>query len=905
MLLLRHCRLSSEDLITCERALLRFVSGRAKTVDLDFNVWDYTVPEIYGYILGMFVKLELVECLGITSGELLDFIVDVDRGYRATFYHSFYHAADVTAVLYHMLQGMRASQYLSRPDMAALLLAGLCHDIGHPGLNNLFQVNAKTELVKEYGEASVLEKYSCSLAMDLVTKHALFHNIAHSPSAVQPEGQPATAETMKEAMIKAILATDMSFHYDMLNNLNTLIEATTTPLSSSASGSDSETDPESDCAELDSQSSPPPPTQPSIRLREPTSPVSAEQRKQKTVSISFPLSTASEPSTPDPTGDADSRRHRRQSSSDSACSQDSADYSLASSQILGNRSPADLTPELRQNLCNCLLHAADISNAVKPWTVCKRWSDLVVQEFFRQGDIEKAQGLPVSPNMDRDQHNQPQISLGFGDFVVQPYFEAFVELLPDASPVLTSLANNRDQWLALQQSSQQFGNDPYLSVDPLEDPSTARRPSSPIVPYMPTGRRVSVAAGVLVLDDTQPYRVPRRLRHSTNTEPGHSHRKMKRSLSSRSMSTSLQNLHAGSTRSSGSSGKLSQGQEVLASVLRRQASLTERCSGSTPNLFSHVQLRSFSSESSSPPSSALLSPPAPLPTLHANSMVQSVSSSENQNQDQSKSSDNDSNNNSSVNSKSGKDEHSRKSFRQRRLASLQMAGNVHSSIRQEYGDGYLVLDKPPSGSGQHIPKSQDNPPVSVGAVSASPGQTPVNSATSPSQAGNRSSTPAVMMNKIKYDWVLSPTLPEIPAESRFGFGPLDGMDEPLATTPTRELEYSTTSSIKTTTLAGSSPSINSPTTPTTKPRAKSDAVSPSFRRSIDDYAPSRKEEGGGGGGMDKAIPSIVTTKSKDEDEEATLRFVVSSMKRSSNRSGSTSDGTIAISAAASSGPESA
>ncbi|KAF9085164.1 cGMP-dependent 3',5'-cyclic phosphodiesterase, partial [Mortierella sp. AD031] len=79
----------------------------------------------------MFVKLELVECLGITSDELLDFIVDVDRGYLAIFYHSFYHAADVTSVLYHMLQDMRASQYLSKPDMAALLLAGLCHDIGH------------------------------------------------------------------------------------------------------------------------------------------------------------------------------------------------------------------------------------------------------------------------------------------------------------------------------------------------------------------------------------------------------------------------------------------------------------------------------------------------------------------------------------------------------------------------------------------------------------------------------------------------------------------------------------------------------------------------------------------------------------------------------------------------------
>ncbi|CAO3574521.1 unnamed protein product [Mortierella alpina] len=909
MLLLRHCRLNSEDLITCERALLRFVSGRAKPVDLDFNVWDYTVPEIYGYILGMFVRLELVDCLSITSGELLDFIIDVDRGYRATFYHSFYHAADVTAVLYHMLQGMRASQYLSKPDMAALLLAGLCHDIGHPGLNNLFQVNAKTELVKEHGEASVLEKYSCSLAMELVTKHALFRNIALSPAATQPEGQPATESAMREAMIKAILATDMSFHYDMLNNLSALIEATTSPLSSSASDAESETDPDEDGSELDLQQgspSPPPPlhppTQPhpSIRVREPTSALSIEQRKQKTVSIASPLCTSSEPSTPDPTGCA-MRGHRRHSSEDSSCSQDSIDSSLSSTpESISSRSPADFTPEQRQNFCNCLLHAADISNAVKPWTVCKRWSDLVVQEFFRQGDIEKAQGLPVSPNMDRNQHNQPQISLGFGDFVVQPYFEAFVDLLPDASPVLTSLANNRDQWLALQQSSQQFGDDPYLSVDPLEDPNLSSRPSSPTMPYISTGRRVSVAAGVLVLDDTQPHRAPRRLRHSTNTEHGHPNRKIKRSLSSRSMSTSLQNLHAGSTRSSGSSGKLSQGQETLASVLKRQASLTEKSSASSPNFFSHVQPRSSLSESS-PPQSALLPPPPPLPLTHVSDTSIAKTYDGSSNNQKGVSSVHNNNNSSSSNnndSKTVKDEHGSKSFRQKRLASLQVGGNVVGSILHEYGDGYIVPSSQHPGSG-HIPNSPFDDPSSPPTASSPSGQA---SASSPSasQAGNRSSTPAVMMNRIKYDWALSPTLPEIPAGSRFGFGPLDGMDEPTFT-PTGELDNLLTDLTKIVALPSSS---SCPKTPVTKPRAKSEAVSPTFRRSLesDSVPPLRRDEV-----ADKGIPSIVRTVDSS-NEDLSMRFVVgSSSKEGSDRSvrsSSSSDGAVAISTA-SSPPESA
>ncbi|KAG0014579.1 hypothetical protein BGZ82_001719 [Podila clonocystis] len=469
--------------------MLRFVSGRSKAVNLDFNVWDHSMPEIYGIILGMFVKLGLVECLNITTGELLDFIIDVDRGYLATFYHSFYHAADVTSVLYHMLLDMNASQYLSKPDMAALLLAGLCHDIGHPGLNNLFQVNAKTELVKQHGETSVLEKYSCSLAMDLVAKHSLFRNVEKSPEATLPEGIHATEASMRESMVKAIMATDMSFHYDMLNNLNSLIEFTSTP-ASTPSNSDVETESESENGEADSDV--PTSSHPKMCSHSSTSTTLTDLVDMRSNRARFEISS-----------------HRRQSSTSSTnsdCSEGSvsSDDSTQTSPSMDSRSP-DLTPELRQNLMNCLLHAADISNAIKPWALCKRWSDLVVQEFFRQGDIEKAQDLPVSPNMDRDQHNQPQISLGFGDFVVQPYFESFCEFLPEAAPFLTNLASNRAQWQALQTASQQSG-DANSSLDATLDPADDRRSSSPLPPHLSTGRRVSVAAGVLVLDDTRPQR---------------------------------------------------------------------------------------------------------------------------------------------------------------------------------------------------------------------------------------------------------------------------------------------------------------------------------------------------------------------------------------------------------------
>jgi len=233
---------------------------------------------------------------------------------------------------------------------------------------------------------------------------------------------------MRESMIKAIMATDMSFHYDMLNNLNALIEFTSLPLPSSlhsengccshgSSGHGSESESETD---LDSM--PPSPTDASCH----------QQRR-------FECPVAH-------------HAHRRQSSASSIssiCSEGSSPVSYGRPTV---RSPSDLTPEFRQSLSNCLLHAADISNPVKPWGLCKRWSDLVVQEFFLQGDIEKSQSLPVSPNMDRDQHNQPQISLGFSDYVVQPYFESVVEFLPEAAPFLVTLASNREQWALLKEA---------------------------------------------------------------------------------------------------------------------------------------------------------------------------------------------------------------------------------------------------------------------------------------------------------------------------------------------------------------------------------------------------------------------------------------------------------------------
>src|SRR5437016_5459364 len=118
--------------------MLKFIDNKfpAKETGMDFNVWKWSIPELYGIILGMLVKLDLVGTLNIRKSEMLDFIIDVEKGYYNTSYHSFLHAVDVVVVLYYMLTDLGAEKYISSLDAICLLIAGLCHDIGHVSNNN-------------------------------------------------------------------------------------------------------------------------------------------------------------------------------------------------------------------------------------------------------------------------------------------------------------------------------------------------------------------------------------------------------------------------------------------------------------------------------------------------------------------------------------------------------------------------------------------------------------------------------------------------------------------------------------------------------------------------------------------------------------------------------------------------
>ena len=74
--------------------------------------------------------------LGLSVAQVGRFMQEVSDGYHDNPYHCCEHAADVLQTLHSLLANSDLPDYLSDVELFALLLAAVCHDYGHPGIDN-------------------------------------------------------------------------------------------------------------------------------------------------------------------------------------------------------------------------------------------------------------------------------------------------------------------------------------------------------------------------------------------------------------------------------------------------------------------------------------------------------------------------------------------------------------------------------------------------------------------------------------------------------------------------------------------------------------------------------------------------------------------------------------------------
>lgn len=86
--------------------------------------------------------------------------------------------------------------------------------------------------------------------------------------------------------------------------------------------------------------------------------------------------------------------------------------------------------EDKMMIVKMMVHLADISNPCKPFNLALIWTGLLYDEFFKQGDREEMLGRNKSFLMDRKTVNIAGSSIGFAKMLVQPAYEALIQVIP-------------------------------------------------------------------------------------------------------------------------------------------------------------------------------------------------------------------------------------------------------------------------------------------------------------------------------------------------------------------------------------------------------------------------------------------------------------------------------------------
>jgi len=174
-----------------------------------FDVWQWEPNEMLALLEEMYYELGLVEELEIHPSTLKRFLLRVQENYRNNPFHNFRHSFCVTQMMYVIIHGCRLQDVLSKRDICVLITACVCHDLDHPGYNNTYQINARTELAVRYNDMSPLENHHCAVSFKILSAPEcnIFTNLS--------------TEEFKEVrgdMIVLILATDMARHAEILDN---------------------------------------------------------------------------------------------------------------------------------------------------------------------------------------------------------------------------------------------------------------------------------------------------------------------------------------------------------------------------------------------------------------------------------------------------------------------------------------------------------------------------------------------------------------------------------------------------------------------------------------------------------------------------------------------------------------
>eukprot|EP00834_Sanchytrium_tribonematis_P002563 NODE_82_length_22625_cov_0.476516.p4 type:complete len:533 gc:universal NODE_82_length_22625_cov_0.476516:10192-11790(+) len=164
-----------------------------------------------GYFL--LKRRNLLTKFQLRDQNVLKFFDEVELSYNDNPYHSNIHAADIMYTFASLIHNSAINDHITDREAFSTILACSIHDLGHPGVSNMFLIRSKDPLALLYSDQSVLEYHHCHQGFEiaLLPEHNLFCGCAEDEYL-----------EIRKLIIDLILATDMSKHFDLLNKFKNM-----------------------------------------------------------------------------------------------------------------------------------------------------------------------------------------------------------------------------------------------------------------------------------------------------------------------------------------------------------------------------------------------------------------------------------------------------------------------------------------------------------------------------------------------------------------------------------------------------------------------------------------------------------------------------------------------------------
>ena len=353
----------------------KYFNDMKKIIDKDFNIFEFKKLVGYKNVLPLMCRamlrtLGLIDPKIIAISKLDSLLYSISDGYKeTTLYHNSLHGADVTYSLFCFFINSNIEEICETTvlDLLGIIISAMGHDLGHPGYNNNFNINASTDLALTYNDVSCLENYHTSFLFKILNKEE--NNILEKLNS-------QNFKSIRKRMISQILATDMANHGEVVSLIKAKIKVW-------------------------------------------------EEEEQSRFNL-----------------------------------------------LSGNEKTKF---DEQQMLLNYLIHAADLGHNTKKFEISLHWVELLSEEFWMQGDMERSKGIPISFLCDRNKIDVPGSQVGFLRGFVLPTYDHLVVMFPTLKYTIDNTVDNINEWQKLCDQHRLRGWTPKKEIKDEQKDKTVKK----------------------------------------------------------------------------------------------------------------------------------------------------------------------------------------------------------------------------------------------------------------------------------------------------------------------------------------------------------------------------------------------------------------------------------------------